>query len=224
MSNARNLANLITGNFDVPLGALDNVPPSNDASALTTGTLPVGRLPSSGVSASSLTTGTLATPRLPAGSVIQVKQTVYSSLWTLGSGINDVTLPFSVTITPSSSSSKIWVSLEIRWFCINPNNGFGLYRGDPNSGGILLGDNPSNDYGDGWMGVDEGQMGNDEWEMYRDHYEYLDSPNTTSAVTYYIGWGYNQSGTSSASFQLNRSPNSTGPTAVSSISAWEIAG
>ena len=46
MSNARNLASLITGNFDVPLGALDNVPPSNDASALTTGTLPVGRLPS----------------------------------------------------------------------------------------------------------------------------------------------------------------------------------
>ena len=46
MSNARNLADIVTGNFDVPLGALDNVPPSNDASALTTGTLPVGRLPS----------------------------------------------------------------------------------------------------------------------------------------------------------------------------------
>jgi hypothetical protein len=66
MSNARNLANIVTGNFDVPLGALDNVPPSNDASALTTGTLPVGRLPSSGVDAGSLTAGTLATTRLAA--------------------------------------------------------------------------------------------------------------------------------------------------------------
>ena len=46
MSNARNLADIVTGNFDVPLGALDNVPPSNDASALTTGTLADARLPS----------------------------------------------------------------------------------------------------------------------------------------------------------------------------------
>jgi hypothetical protein len=44
MSNARNLADIVTGNFDVPLGALDNVPPSNDASALTTGTLDTARL------------------------------------------------------------------------------------------------------------------------------------------------------------------------------------
>ena len=73
MSNARNLADIITGNFDVPLGALDNVPPSNDASALTTGTLPVGRLPSSGVSASSLTTGTLPVGRLADGSINPLK-------------------------------------------------------------------------------------------------------------------------------------------------------
>jgi hypothetical protein len=39
MSNARNLSRIITGGFDVPLGALDNVPPSNDASALTTARL-----------------------------------------------------------------------------------------------------------------------------------------------------------------------------------------
>ena len=44
MSNARNLADIVTGNFDVPLGALDNVPASNDASALTTGTLPLARI------------------------------------------------------------------------------------------------------------------------------------------------------------------------------------
>jgi hypothetical protein len=53
MSNARNLADVITGNFDVPLGALDNVPPSNDASALTTGTLDEARIAS--LSASKLT-------------------------------------------------------------------------------------------------------------------------------------------------------------------------
>jgi hypothetical protein len=45
MSKARNLANLLDANGDVASGALDNVPPSNDASALTTGTLPVARVP-----------------------------------------------------------------------------------------------------------------------------------------------------------------------------------
>jgi len=45
MSRARNLADLLDANGDVASGALDNVPPSNDASALTTGTLPVDRVP-----------------------------------------------------------------------------------------------------------------------------------------------------------------------------------
>jgi len=45
MSRARNLADLLDSNGDVVSGALDNVPPSNDASALTTGTLPVERVP-----------------------------------------------------------------------------------------------------------------------------------------------------------------------------------
>jgi len=44
MSRARNLADLLDANGDVASGALDNVPPSNDASALTTGTLPVERI------------------------------------------------------------------------------------------------------------------------------------------------------------------------------------
>jgi hypothetical protein len=45
MSKARNLADLLDASGDVVSGALDNVPPSNDASALTTGTLPVERVP-----------------------------------------------------------------------------------------------------------------------------------------------------------------------------------
>jgi hypothetical protein len=45
MSKARDLANLLDSNGDVTTGALDNVPPSNDASALTTGTLSADRIP-----------------------------------------------------------------------------------------------------------------------------------------------------------------------------------
>ena len=46
MSKARDIADLLDANGDVKSTALDNVPPSDDASALTTGTLNNARLPS----------------------------------------------------------------------------------------------------------------------------------------------------------------------------------
>lgn len=46
MSKTRQLADLLDSNGDIKSNALDNVPPSNDASALTTGTLPNARLSS----------------------------------------------------------------------------------------------------------------------------------------------------------------------------------
>jgi len=45
MTKARNIADLLDANGDVKLASLDNVPASNNASALTTGTLPNARLP-----------------------------------------------------------------------------------------------------------------------------------------------------------------------------------
>jgi len=45
MTKARTLADLLDANGDVKTASLDNVPASNDASALTTGTLPNARLP-----------------------------------------------------------------------------------------------------------------------------------------------------------------------------------
>jgi hypothetical protein len=56
MSRARNLADLLDANGDVASGALDNVPPSNDASALTTGTLPVARIADGDITAAKLHT------------------------------------------------------------------------------------------------------------------------------------------------------------------------
>ena len=44
MSRQRNLSDLLDSNGDVKSSALDNVPASNNASALTTGTLPDARL------------------------------------------------------------------------------------------------------------------------------------------------------------------------------------
>ena len=64
MTKARDLANLLDGNGDVNTANLDNVPASNDASALTTGTLPNARLPNNisdgGTTGTKVTVGTTA--------------------------------------------------------------------------------------------------------------------------------------------------------------------
>jgi len=64
MTKARDLANLLDATGDVKSSALDNVPASNDASALTTGTIDNARLPSnisdSGTEGTKIATGTQA--------------------------------------------------------------------------------------------------------------------------------------------------------------------
>jgi hypothetical protein len=94
MSNARNLARLIVDSGgDVEVSSLGNVPPSNDASALTT--------------------GTLGTARLPAGSVLQVVQVnATTGQATSSTSYVDAT-GLSLNITPSSASSKILVMAHL---------------------------------------------------------------------------------------------------------------
>lgn len=76
MTRTRNMSDLLDSSGDVKSGALDNVPASDNASALTSGTLPDGRFPATlpAASGENLTTlnatnvasGTLAAARLPA--------------------------------------------------------------------------------------------------------------------------------------------------------------
>lgn len=109
MTRARDIANLVDSNGDIVAGALDNVPPSNDASALTTGTLAAARLPSSGISASAVDTGTLPVDQVTAGSVLQcvsMLQTVHYST-TAGNSTDNVV--FSGTITPKRAGSKFFL-------------------------------------------------------------------------------------------------------------------
>ena len=70
MSKARNIADLLDANGDVKSGALDNVPPSNDASALTTGTIDNARISLDAneipnLDTAKITTGTFADARMP---------------------------------------------------------------------------------------------------------------------------------------------------------------
>ena len=123
MTRARDIADLVDANGDIVVGALDNVPASNDASALTTGTLDGARLPSSVSDASSLTTGTLPDGRFPAalpavsganltgivsfasGTLMLFQQTAAPSGWTKQTTHNDKALRV-VTGTVGSGGSS----------------------------------------------------------------------------------------------------------------------
>lgn len=60
MTRARDIANLVDSNGDIVAGALGNVPPSNDASALTTGTLDIARISNGAITAAKLDPSAIA--------------------------------------------------------------------------------------------------------------------------------------------------------------------
>ena len=192
----------------------------------------------SGVTASSLTSvGTLGsltvTNRVTAGSAaipgMSVQQ-VYlrvdtKSTWsiaaygTVGTMITDL----NTTITPRASTSKIKVTFHIS-AGTSSNNVWLLYRNISGAGDTLIGRNvnDANVWSGTWMGPQDIYGGGNFSTV---NLIYLDSPNTTSAVTYKI---MNQSsGDVAYTMGLNRTNGSTGAqyyeVAISQVFLEEIA-
>jgi hypothetical protein len=244
MSRARNLADLLDSNGDVVSGALDNVPPSNDASALTTGTLSADRIGSGSITAAKLAdtylTGigdgtvtaaklastldlsgkTVTLPSGTGGKLLQVVSTTKTDTFsTTSNSYTDVT-GLSVSITPSSASSKILVMAMISEGTADAAmRGFRLMR---NSTAIAI-------------GASAGSRNQSSVSVYQGNSDYvstasvnpinyLDSPSTTSAVIYKIQ-AHAQDGTT---LYVNRNGadadnNSYGHRTVSTITVMEIA-
>jgi hypothetical protein len=157
------------------------------------------------------------------GKVLQVLQAVKTDAFsTTSTSLVDVS-GLSVSITPSSTSSKILVHIDL---CLTASYFIGhaqlvrnstlIYRAD--SAGnrpidtITFSQNPSND------GISQ-----------RSSAMYLDSPSTTSATTYKVQASTRKDGAGSGVFYINRTVqdrDTTGYDArgVSSITVMEIAG
>ena len=143
------------------------------------------------------------------GHVIQVISAAKTDTFSSSStSFTDVT-GLSVTITPSSSSSKILVSVHFTAAATGANSPrFNLVRGSTNiaqpSGSVpsslQLNTSASQD----------GRMGS---------IVFLDSPSTTSATTYKI-----QGLTDGNSFVVNRRGDDANKTSISTITVMEIAG
>lgn len=103
MTRARDIANLVDANGDIVAGALDNVPASNDASALTTGTLDGARLPNPlpAIDGSNLT----GVASFASGTLMLFQQTAAPTGWTKQTTHNDKALRV-VTGTVGSGGSS----------------------------------------------------------------------------------------------------------------------
>jgi hypothetical protein len=180
--------------------------PSETGTIVTTGT-------TTGISASAISTGTLAAARLPAGSVLQVVSTTKTDTFSTSStSFVDVT-GLSVSLTPSSASNKIYVVASL---CLGGTtfsvNQFRIVRGStaiavPSDGTWQFTGAFYTESGSNAQSAINAPVGT-----------ILDSPNTTSSVTYKI-----QMQTNNSPVYLNRRAENADFRGVSTLTIMEIA-
>ena len=157
-----------------------------------------------------------------AGNILQVvSATKTDAFSTSSTTFTDVT-GMSIAITPSSSSNKILVRLDLN-FGSSDNGyfGFKLYRDSTwigQSTAVTSGNQINATFG-----LSCGNDNNDFYKLHSGAYQILDSPSTTSAITYKIQVNAYDSRT----FYLNRPHNDNNQSYIyggtSSITAMEVA-
>ena len=161
------------------------------------------------------------------GMIIQTKHTFYKDSATISSGSGWRAVPFQVAITPFSSNSKILISTTVhygvgddgRWFA------FRLYK----NGSVISDSNnsSSNAFRQAFMNSNWGATTGG-WEQFTSNISntYLDSPSTTSQITYQL-YCHARTGNNndSTTFYINRPKSMTDnyrPELTSYIMAQEI--
>ena len=185
MTKTRNLSDLLDANGDVKLGNLDNVPASNDASALTTGTLPIARIADGDIALAKLSaTGTKDATTFfrgdntfaeaGGGKVLQVVSAVIDATFANNSASFIEVTSHNLSITPSATSSKILVFMNFNTRSSGTVEQFyTIYRGTTNVGST------------NGLGATHDDNGNSDTEV-QFALQVLDSPNTTSSVNYHL--------------------------------------
>lgn len=174
----------------------------------------------SGAALSNLGTAQLAKANMPAGAVVQVVSTAKTDAFSSSSkSFVDIT-GMSVTITPTSASNKVMVFYDVQCGQSSGNTGvmFKLVRnstdivGDSN-GSMIRSTSAATDIGADVNGSAHAS------------FTYLDSPATTSAVTYKLQMYCQIFGNGITSY-INRGGQNTdyNGTYVSTITVMEIAG
>ena len=166
---------------------------------------------------------------LPAGSVLQVQHRNHNPLFSTSStSFVDIT-NFSVTITPSSTSSKIFLSIHA---AMSTASGHGDVRLTRSIGGAtatttgFVGDQEVSSRTASTFHQYTHPSFNTTWDMPVYSITFLDSPNTTSAIVYQLQGAVPHSGTYTLYINRQSSDADAAYSARvrSSITAMEIAG
>ena len=123
----------------------------------------------------------ISSVKLPAGSILQVQNIHFTQRHHINStDRTGLSGQYALSITPKFASSKILVQTNIN--CL---------VGDTNTIRAILVRNPS-----GGSAVDVAQLGwystSTNWDPFNTNFCHLDSPATTSALSYYVEWRLEQ--------------------------------
>jgi hypothetical protein len=128
------------------------------------------------LNASLLTTGTLPKARLPSGSVLQIVQTtVTPGGGTAVSSTAGSTTVMSLAITPQSTSSKILVCVSVH---------LEIGASGTSAGSLSMGERILRNSTEVYASGEKWFVGNTTQTFEAWYTQYLDSPSTTSAITY----------------------------------------
>ena len=154
------------------------------------------------------------------GGIVQIKQTTKTDTFSTSSqSYTDVT-GLSVSITPTSSSSKIFIILDIKVGAGHEDAAFAgrLVRG---STAIYVGDAASNRT-QASFGTSR-QSGNAGYDVIQDRQAvFLDSPSTTSATTYKVQVTGNNGRDTLVNRAYDDSDDDNSPRVASSITVMEV--
>ena len=185
-------------------------------------TLPTSNGSANQVLRNGSTAGTLEFGSLPAGSILQVKQTIKTNIFsTTADGFNDVT-GLTVDITPTSSSNKILAMCYVNYGTASDDIRLAarIVREEGGSDTIISqGDASGNRQRSMWIGRHANLVGAQEHV----NIQILDSPSSTNALTYKFQTGRIDGGTLVINDGRSDANLSTHARPISTITVMEVA-
>ena len=185
--------------------------------------LAVGGLPDGIVDTDMLAAKAATAPKLGNGSILQVVSTDKTTAFsTTSNSFVDVT-GLSVSITPSSTSNKVLVFIDLKWGQSTDDGEF-FARAVRDSTAVFVGTGSTGNRTPCFFGIEDTNAGS-RFQLNQASAIFLDSPNTTSATTYKVQVKCHAA--SGQTIPINRVHNDTNnnynPAAASSITAIEVA-
>tara|TARA_R100001129_G_scaffold33124_1_gene22285 strand:+ start:22 stop:594 length:573 start_codon:yes stop_codon:yes gene_type:complete len=168
-------------------------------------------------------TKAVADAAMPAGAILQVVSTDKTTAFTTTSNsFVDVT-GLSVSITPSSSSNKILVFIDLKWGQSTDDGEF-FARAVRDSTAVFVGTGSTGNRTPCFFGIEDTNSGS-RFQLNQASAVFLDSPNTTSSTTYKVQVKCHAA--SGQTIPINRVHEDTNhnynPAAASSITVMEVA-